>query len=255
MTITFAGRIASSGLTGYGQETGNAAGLTLVADPAGAPGNVLRAYMAQGDAVAGGSYRSEISTYNIKAAIGAVSWYWFETYIPADWVDGGNWATIWQIHDTADGGDVGGRHPPIECIIDGSQLVLSSAAATADADDTSVERHGIWRMTTPKGRWVSWVLKADWRYTTAGALTLWRDQRLVYQETGKRNCYNDVVGLFPKFGIYVPNNLNVAIPNRTVFHRGMVTGDSAYSSFNAFMAAAGTSQIELEAVMFRGSAV
>lgn len=247
MTITFAGRIASNGLTGYGQETGNAAGLTLVADPTGVAGNVLRAYLHKDDALAGGSHRSEVSTFSIKATIGQVSWYWFETYVPIDWVNGGERVTIWQMHDTADGGDPA-RHPPFECIISGNQIAMESAACTADADDTSIERYGIWVAPLVKGRWQSWVVKADWQYTVAGALTIWLDQRKVFVESGKRTCYNDLVGIFPKFGVYVPNSLDSAIPSRTVYHRGMVTGDNAYSTFNSFVSAAGSSATELEQV-------
>ena len=78
MTITFAGRIASNGLTGYGQETGNVAGLSVVADPAGVAGNVLLSYLHMDDALAGGSHRSEVSTSLIRAAVGSQAWYWFE---------------------------------------------------------------------------------------------------------------------------------------------------------------------------------
>lgn len=248
MTITFAGRIASNGLTGYGQETGNVAGLTLVADPTGAAGNVLRAHMAQGDTLAGGSYRSEVSTYSIRAAIGSRAWYWFETYIPEDWIPDSKLATIWQVHDIADGGDNSARKPPFECLIDGSELEFASAAATGDADDTPVYRDALWKMPLVTGRWIQWVLRADWNYTTGGALRIWRDRRMVYNESGFRNCYNDVLGLYPKLGVYVPLGLSAATPSRTVYHKGVVTGDNAYSTFDAFMAAAGSTDTELESV-------
>lgn len=248
MTITFAGRIASNGLTGYGQETGNASGLTLIADPTGVAGNVLRAHMALGDALAGGSYRSEISTFSTKAPIGAIAWYWFETYIPVDWIDGGNLVTIWQMHDTADGGDNAARPPPFECTIDNGDIVFAAAACTSDVSDVPVPRSGFWHTPLIKGRWVSWVVKVDWEYTATGTLSVWKNRRLVYAETGKRLCYNDVVGIFPKFGVYVPNGLSIAIPSRTVLHRGMVTGDAAYSTFDQFMSAAGAGVTELESV-------
>lgn len=253
MAITFAGRTATNGLTGLGLETGNPAGLTLVADPVGAPGQVLRAHMALGDAQAGGSYRSEASTYSIRAPIGQVAWYWFETYVSDDWIRGGKPACIWQMHDLADGGDNANRHSPFECFIAGTEFVMESTAATGDADDTPVERYGIWRCPLITNRWVSWVVKADWRYQTTGSLTIWKDRRRVYAESGVRTCYNDVQGLFPKFGVYVPEQLSADVPSRTVYHRGMVTGDNAYGSFDAFMAAAGTSQTELEPVMCRGA--
>lgn len=251
MTITFAGRIASNGLTGYGQETGNASGLTLTADPAGAAGNVLRAYLHEDDPLAGGSHRSEVSTYSIRAAIGSRAWYWFETFIPDDWVPDAKLATIWQIHDIPDGGDPA-RNPPFECLVNGSVIEFATAAATSDVDDTSVERPEIWKMPLVTGRWIQWVLRADWNYTTGGALRIWRDRRMVYNENGFRNCYNDALGLYPKLGVYVPLGLSAATPSRTVYHKGVVTGDNAYSTFDAFMAAAGSTDTELESV-FTGS--
>ena len=247
MTITFAGRTASNGLTGYGQETGNASGLALVADPTGESGNVLRAYLHKDDALAGGSHRSEVSTYSIRAAIGSRAWYWFETYIPEDWIPDSKLATIWQIHDIPDGGDPA-RNPPFECLINDSVIEFATAAATSDVDDASVERPEIWKMPLVTGRWIQWVMRADWNYTTGGALRIWRDRRMVYNESGFRNCYNDVLGLYPKLGVYVSLGLSAATPSRTVYHKGVVTGDNAYSTFDAFMAAAGSTDTELESV-------
>lgn len=249
MTITFAGRIASNGLTGYGQETGNVAGLSVVADPAGVAGNVLLSYLHMDDALAGGSHRSEVSTSLIRAAVGSQAWYWFETYIPADWVVGGNQAVIWQVHDTADGGDAA-RQPPLLCQVDEAYLTIDSTAATSAGDDTQVKRLAIWKepLAGQVGRWVSWVIKVTWNYNSSGALTVWRDRRKVFTESGYKNCFNDVAGLYPKFGVYVPVGLDSAIPSRTVYHRGMVTGDNAYATFDAFMAAAGSTDTELEMV-------
>lgn len=249
MTITFSGRTAASGLTGYGLETGNAAGLTLVADPTGAAGNVLRAYLHKDDALAGGSHRSEASTSLILAPIGAVAWYWWETFIPADWTVSGNESVIWQVHDTADGGDPI-RSPPLLCQLSNGFVNVDSAAAISGVSDNQVNRLGVWKEPLAKqvGRWVSWVVGVTWNYTSSGALTVWRDRRMVFSETGQKNCFNDVAGLFPKFGVYVPNGLSVAIPSRTVYHRGMVTGDAAYSTLNQFMSAAGAGVTELESV-------
>lgn len=253
MTITKAGRIASNGLTGYGQETGNASGLTLVADPTGAAGGVLKAYLHKDDALAGGSHRSEVSTSGILVAVGAQGWYWWETYIPGDWVAGGNEATLWQVHDTADGGDPA-RSPPLFCQVEGDSITINSVAAVSAGDDNQVKRLGIWNQPLSKnvGRWVSWVVRATWNYTSGGALTVWKDRRMVFSESAYKNCFNDVAGLYPKFGVYVPVGLDSEISSRTVYHRGMVTGDNAYSTFDAFMAAAGSADTELESV-FSGS--
>ena len=249
MTITFAGRIASNGLTGYGQETGNVAGLSVVADPAGVAGNVLLSYLHMDDALAGGSHRSEVSTSLIKVAVGAQAWYWFETWIPADWTAGGNEAIIWQVHDSADGGDPA-RSPPLFCQVEGDLITLNSVAAVSGVDDSQVKRLGVWSetLTNQLGRWVSWVVLATWNYTSGGALTVWKDRRKIFTEAAYKNCFNDVAGLYPKFGIYVPVGLDSEIPSRTVYHRGMVTGDNAYATFNAFMSAAGSTDTELEMV-------
>lgn len=247
MTITFTGRIASTGLTGYQQETGNAAGLTVVADPLGAAGNVLRAHLAYGDALAGGSHRSELNIDPIRTAVGGVAWYWWRVYLPTDWVIGGNPTVIWQIHDTPDGGDPV-RRPPLECDVEGDELVIWSSAAISGGNDNQVNRI-IWRapLADHLGRWVDWVVGVTWNYTSGGALSIWRDQRRVFTETGQKNCYQDVAGLYPKLGVYTPLDLSPAIPSRTVYHQGLIVGDGAYSTYAAFAAAAGIPS-ELEAV-------
>lgn len=246
MTITFAGRVGSTGLTGYQQETGNAAGLTLVADPLGAAGNVLRAHMALGDTLAGGSYRSEVNIDPVRAAVGSTAWYWWRTYLPPDWIVGGNPVCIWQVHDTPDGGDPS-RRPPLEADVEGSDLVIWSSAAISAGNDAQVNR-AVWRapLSQHLGRWTDWVAGVTWSYTS-GALSIWRDRRRVYVESGAKNCYNDVGGLFPKLGVYCPLGLSAGIPTRTVWHQGLVVGDGAYASYDAFATAAGL-QPELEMV-------
>lgn len=252
MTITFTGRIASTGLAGYQQETGNAAGLTVVADPLGTAGNVLRAHLALGDTLAGGSHRSELNIDPIRTAVGGVAWYWWRVYLPADWVVGGNPTVIWQVHDTPDGGDPV-RRPALECDVEGNELVIWSSAAISGVNDNQVNRI-IWRapLADHLGSWVDWVVGVTWNYTSGGALSIWRDRRRVFVETGQKNCYQDVAGLYPKLGVYTPLDLSAEIPSRTVYHQGLVVGDSAYASYSAFATAAGL-QSELEPVMFRGS--
>jgi len=252
--ITFTGKIAASGLTGYQQETGNAAGLTVVSDPLGTAGNVLRAHMALGDALAGGSYRSEVNIDPIRTPVGGVAWYWWRTYLPTDWIVGGNPTVIWQVHDTPDGGDPA-RRPPLECDVEGDELVIWSTAATSAGNDAQVNRT-VWRSPLDQylGVWTDWVAGVTWNYTSAGALSVWRNRRRVFTEAAQKNCFNDVNGLYPKLGVYTPLGLSAGIPSRTVWHQGLVVGDSAYSTYDAFATAAGL-QSELEPAMFRGSAL
>lgn len=247
MGITFTGKIASTGLAGYQQETGNPAGLTVVADPLGTAGNVLRAHMALGDSLAGGSYRSELNIDPIRTPVGGVAWYWWRTYLPTDWIVGGNPVYIWQVHDTPDGGDPN-RRPPLEAHVEGDRLWIISSAAISGVNDNQVNRF-VWSMPLAEalGVWTDWVVGVTWNYTSAGALTVWRNRRRVFTETGQKNCFNDVNGLYPKLGVYTPLGLSAGIPSRTVWHQGLVVGDSAYSTYTAFAAAAGIPS-ELEAV-------
>jgi len=256
VTITVNKRISSNGLTGFGLETGNAAGLTLTADPTGVAGNVMRAYIHKDDALAGGSHRSEASVSGVLTAVGAMGWYWWETFIPANWIVGGNEAIIWQVHDTPDGGDPV-RAPPLAMTVVGDVLRLDSAAAVSGVDDNQVKRLGIWSEPLAKqlGKWVRWDLQVMWNYTSGGAMNLWRNRRKVYVDTAAKNCFNDVLGLYAKFGVYVPAGLAAAIPDREVYHRGLIVGDNAYSTFNGFSAASGSSATELETVMAVGVAV
>jgi hypothetical protein len=238
VTITFTGRAASTGLSGFNQETGSASGFAVVADPLGLNGNVIRARLAFGDSLAGGSHRSELNIDPIRTAVGSAAWYWWSVYIPADWTVGGNPTVVWQVHDTPDGGDAA-RRPPIECDIEGDEVVIWSSAATSAGNDAQVNRI-IWRapLADHLGVWVDWVVGVTLNYTSSGALSIWRDRRKVFVETGQKNCYNDVAGLYPKFGVYTPDDLSAEIPLRTVYHQGLVVGDSAYATYNAFAAAA-----------------
>lgn len=253
MTITFTGKIAATGLTGYQQETGNPAGFTVVPDPLGEAGSVLRAHMAFGDALAAGSYRSEINIDPIRTAVGAMGWYWARVQLPATWQVGGNPVTVFQVHDTPDGGDPV-RRPPFELAVDGDMLEFVSSAAISGVNDNQVNRI-VWArpLTQYLGRWVDFVMQVTWNYTSGGALKVWLDRRCVFVESGQKNCYNDVAGLYPKLGVYCPLNLSLAIPERTVYHQGLVVGDNAYSTFDGFMSAASIAQTELETVGFRGS--
>lgn len=254
MGITFTGKVGATGLTGFNQETGNASGLTVVADPAGLYGNVLRAYLNKDDALAGSSHRSEVNINPILAAVGSVAWYWFSVYVPADWIEGGNPTVLWQVHDTPDGGDPI-RRPPLEFGVNGDMLEVMSTAAVSGANDNQVNRV-VWEkpLAEFKGRWTDFVVNITWNYTSGGALKIWRDRRMVFVETGQKNCFNDVLGMYPKLGVYTPLGLSAEIPDHTSYHRGLVVGDGAYSTFDAFMAAASIATTELESVMFRGAA-
>ena len=232
---------------------------TLVADPLGQRGQVIRSELLRGDgdAIAAlvGSRRSELSQTSVLQARNTVYWVKFETLMLSPWPIDPDWASsyriqaIAQMHDTPDGSDTG-RAPPFELYAWGPDMLIESAAAiNPAADNTGQVRRTLWRKPVAQmlDAWQSWVIRVVWDYRSAAnggsaEWTFWLNGRRVFQEAGPQNCFNDTAGIFLATGMYSPTGWATSPVDRVAYSTGMVIGDNA-ETFTSF-----TGSPELERV-------
>ena len=94
------------------------------------------------------------------------------------------------------------------------------------------------------GKWQSWVMKATWGFVPgSGSLTIWRNRRRIFQESGVANAYGHYAGDFPALGTYNPVNWPPSgVPDRVTYCTGMVIGDNS-ETFLSFTGAAELEQL------------
>lgn len=225
---------------------------TLVADPLGIKGQVIRSELLQGDGVAiaslPASRRSELTQTGVLQSAGNTYWMRLDTLIQSPWLLDTAFTpmTFWQVHDTPDGGDPG-RGPPLEFTIDGNRWYIVSRSAIVGGTDSSGQVLRELISGTLSGllnAWQSWVVRITWAHTSGGSMTIWRNRRRIVEDIGPKNCFNDVAGNFSAHGTYCPVNWpSTTVAGRTTFNTGMVIGDAS-ETFLSFTGAA-----ELERVM------
>lgn len=215
---------------------------TLVADPLGVKGQVIRSEMLAGDRAAIASLptsrRSEVSQATVLQTQGNTYWIGIDTLIQSPWVpdDGTCPCTLWQIHDMPDGGDPG-RGPPLEFVIDGETWLIESRSAITGGTDASgqVLRKLVGGpLSGILDVWQSLVMRVTWAHTSGGAMTIWRNGRRIFEESGPKNHFNDAMGNFIATGVYCPVFWpRPGIDSRVAFTTGMRIGDNAetFSSF------------------------
>lgn len=225
---------------------------TLVADPLGIKGQVIRSELLQSDGAAIAalptSRRSELSQTAVLQVVGSTYWIKLDTLVQSPWPidDGSRPITCFQIHDTPDGGDPA-RGPPLEFTIDGDRWYVESRSAIVGGTDSSGQVLRELTGGTLSGlldTWQSWVIRVTWAHTSGGAMTVWRNRRRIFEESGPKNCFNDLAGNFAAHGTYCPVNWTTSpVASRVSYTTGMVIGDAS-ETFLSFTGAA-----ELERVM------
>jgi hypothetical protein len=251
MTILVDGLINSTGFTNYVQQEAETDRLTIVDDPLGERGNVLKAYLVNGDTASGG-IRAELSMTPEDSPSTSLRWYRFATLIQSSTWGGlsGNETTIWQSHDRPDGGDPA-RRPPIELmIVDGGYWKWRVAGGDDPADATNLDLVDDDVALYDFGQWVDWVMLVQYGYDGTGDIKIWKDSRAVLNISNKAIGYDDVEGNSSKIGLYIPSGMG-SIASRTCYHTGIQLGES-YSTFDQFMVACGSSATELEGYVTRG---
>lgn len=193
-------------------------------------------------------------------------WYRFKVCLPQDfeferWASppGSQRVTLFQVHDTVDTTpadfDVS---PPLWLIAEPEgggwfRFEITSASASQTTSVNFTVRTACLVKLTP-GVSDEFVLRAKWAYDATGELSIWRNQRLIYSETGTANCSNHDSarggsGNFAILCCYCRDDLI----DRTIYHWGLQIGDESYADYAAFATACGAAQ-ERERVMLRGSA-
>lgn len=154
---------------------------------------------------------------------------------------------VWQLHDQADTGD-NFVEPPLWLEDDGrGGWGLWNTYDPNVITTLGTRTHRLLtRFPRTLGKWeeiVIWM-KPSW---TSGALKVWRDQKLIFQETGVPNCFNHQIANggsynYVEYGVY--GGKTGQLQDRRALHKGAQIGDEAYATFNDFMVACGSSLTE-----------
>lgn len=242
MTITFDGMFDGGSVTAWqGLQANGTVDVpaairsphcTIVTDPLGSGVNVCKLSLYSSDAKTIGSWRTEL-TRTTEEAIGARHWYYFE-FLLKDWIiDPTGDEIIWQIHNVADAGDTAVCGPPLSLNIQGDRLrfIQSYDAAASTTSCVAAQSYiRLYDFPIVRDRWVSIGVDVTWHFGASGVLKIYKDRRLVFQESGKGNCYNDVTGNYEKMGPYhFAATWPAGISERHVWFKGSRIGDAASS--------------------------
>lgn len=253
------------------QDVSNADGIGIESDPLGTYGDVWRFTLDRDldyDAV-NGKARAELSPPNsgvndvgpprdnsdVYMAKGVDLWFFWRFMLASDFrfADDARRvskeAVLIQIHDKPGTSD---RVAPWHLILVNDVLELRTSYHPTTNNDRLV-----WRAPARAGVWYSCVLNAKWDDTAApaeGYMHWWVNRRKAFIETAAVNTYatDNSPGPWPKCsGYYYPHGLPSNFQRNTVYHVGLQVG-TEYSSFDAFMAACGSSDTELEGFVNAG---
>lgn len=257
--FTTLGGLGISGSTWTATNEGSGVIQEALSDPTGSGyGTVGKFGLTVGDR------RSELSGHvDRDPTFGVDYWTWFSVYFPSAWEQSDDkllWAQIHEEADTSPADYVG--EAQLIFTAEGNRVRVENnfdvdAQTVAFADITSRVLYD-WPLTTFLGRWNDIVLRVTWSVTSGGALSLWRNRRRVFVDAAVDNAFNNAAARggddpFHKLGLYRTDSGN-ATESNYVYHRGVRRGTS-YSSFNAFMAACGSSDTELEGFVTEGVSV
>jgi hypothetical protein len=181
------------------------------------------------------SFVARISSSDSETALGIRSelafdleplserWYVWGTYLPKTWPT--NLFSIFQIHDTPDGGD-NPRYPNFIVLTEKNWLrieVPKRILPTETIDNIIV---GTYRL--PVGRWFDQCLHVKWATDGTGFLEYMVDGFVLYREWLTANQYVDVVGPYAKIGVYDAFHSG-AFPDATAYFDRLRVYDSGES--------------------------
>lgn len=222
---------------------------TLVQDPLGVKGQVIRSELLSTDGAAiaslSSSRRSELSQTAALQVQGSTYWIAIDTLVQSPWAIETTLCptTLFQIHDTPDGGDPP-RGPPFEFVIDKGTWYIESRSAITGGTDSSgqvLRKTAGGNLADILDTWQSWVIRITWQHTTGGAIKVWRNRRVIFEESGPKNHFNDAAGNFSATGVYCPVNWPFpGATSRVAYTTGMRIGDNA----ETFATMSGTTELE-----------
>lgn len=196
-----AARLHPDGIAGH---------LDRVPDPLGNGRFVIRASIGRSDIPIYGGIRSEMSGF--EDPFGVERWYGFSFLIPDAWNSPEPAVKVFQIHDRADVGENGVRHPTLQLMINPARKVQLYNAYDEDFITTppdvpplpnvdyTFRKLAEWNLVT--GSWVDIVIHAKWAADSTGFLHIWKDGQLLHSETDHINTFNDQRGVWFKAGTY-----------------------------------------------------
>lgn len=197
-----------------------------------------------------GPPRDNSGTY---MAQGVDLWMRWAFLIPADFVfaveatEHSKDVVIIQIHDAP---GTAMRVAPWHLVLVNDDLQLrTSWSETVDNDRL------IWRDKCRTDHWYEVALNAQWDSSdpAGGYMRVWVGQREIFREYNALNTYAtyNSPGPYPKGGgYYYPHGIPSNLTQNSVYHRGVQIG-TAYVSLTEFLAACGSTDIELEPELLR----
>jgi len=161
----------------------------------------------------------------------------------------------WQVHEKGDTSpaDVA-VEPPLWLKDNGRgqwELWNTYDVNTATALATRVNQL-VARIPVRPMAWEEFVIYIKWSWTN-GFLYVWHNGRQIASYADRPTTFNNAVARggsknYSKVGVYQKTSAF----DRTIYHCGTQIGDQDYTTFNAFMAACGSSDTELEGFVTRG---
>ncbi|MDJ0593522.1 MAG: polysaccharide lyase [Pleurocapsa sp. MO_226.B13] len=172
-------------------------------------GQSLQVNLLKEDKDVHGSRRSEVRLDHkiSEFEIGDEAWIGFSVLVPENYQNDDSFEIIFQMHsypDTHLGEDW--RSPPLNLSINNGDFKISHQYDTkaVTTNNTPEERfeHNLGALET--GVWTDFTLHFDYQLNDNGLIELYQNGQLAYSYEGKVG-YNDVGGMFAKFGIYKPD--------------------------------------------------
>lgn len=243
MTILWDGRINSVGLSGsyWNQDEYASDNIVLAADPAGSGEQVAKCTLRATDGLVLSGYRAEIAPVAAgRQAWPGAYWYWFAVYVPRSARTPPGWKqTVWQFHGA-------GSNAPMwfgELMPDGSiqvsRNIIDGGTGTYDPCQYRVEPE------YATDCWLNFTMRAEWANAGEGRVEIWLNGNKIvdYRDI---SIYSTVGDLYWKAGVYMATGLMGFPPpgaaEWSIYTKGLVVGDSAYLSHDAFALAAGVPQ-------------
>lgn len=158
-------------------------------------------------------------------------------------------AVIWQLHEKSDTTPADTAiEPPIWMIDDGfGNWSLRNHYATATQTTiNNCTRRELIRIPRRLNVWEEFTIyiKESW---TAGEITIWHNNNRIFEEINQPNCFNNDPSRggsfnFIEYGVYGAKAGQVK--KRTIYHKGTQIGDEAYTTYDQFMIACGSTNRE-----------
>ena len=169
--------------------------------------------------------RCELKRYGLFP-VGTERWYSFKIFLPEDYVADQDFEIVTQWHGIPDfiEGETW-RSPPLALITQDGKWFVRRHWDPNRVTKEAIFSEKIDLGAYQKSAWTSWVFHVEWSYCSDGLLEIWKDEDLVFQQTGP-NTYNDLFGPYFKIGIYRPLDWGTqAQPNSQIKSRTLYVDD------------------------------